>query len=104
MLNLEAPELRWGVAGWGTKITGRLYTEEIFTFRKDAQEYIDKTNAFFSSEGRPTSDDDMFPVLLSISTSICSDEETRAYDTEQVEWLERHGQAAKRRREQADNT
>ena len=104
MLSIKEPEFRWGVASWATDVTGRLYTEDFFTFRKDAEAYIEKTKAFFASEGKTTADDDMFPVLLKVVTSICADEETVAYANEQAEWLEEHGQAAKRRRaEQTHN-
>lgn len=104
MLSIKEPEFRWGVASWATDVTGRLYTEDFFTFRKDAEAYIEKTKAFFASEGKTTADDDMFPVLLKVVTSICTDEETIDYANEQSAWLEEHGQAAKRRRaEQTHN-
>ena len=100
MLSIQEPELRWGIAGWQTKLTGRLFTEEFFTFRKEADAFIEKTKALFADEGTPMNADDMFPVLLKVSTAICSDDEMSAYDAEQAAWLEQHGQAAKRRREQ----
>lgn len=99
MLSIKEPEFRWGIASWATDLTGRLYTEDSFTFKKEAETYIENTKAFLSSEGKPTSDDDMFPVLLKISASICSVDEMNAYAQEQTDWLEKHGQAAKRRRE-----
>ena len=98
MLSVQEPEFRWGVAGWQTQITGRLFTDEVFTFRKGAEDFIGKAKALFASENRPIADDEMFPVLLKVSTSICSEEETMSYDREQKDWLEKHGQAAKRRR------
>jgi len=100
MLSLQEPEFRWGVACWQTKITGRLFTEEFFTFKKGAEEYISKTKEHFAAENNPMAADDMFPVLLKVSTAICSDEDTSAYDAEQTVWLEQHGQVAKRRRAQ----
>lgn len=98
MLSIKEPYLRWGISGWQTAITGRLFTEELFTFKAGADTYIDKAKAFFASEGRPMADDEMFPVLIKFSASICSDEETNSYANKQAEWLEEHGQAAKRRR------
>ena len=99
MLSIQEPEFQWGIAGWQTKLTGRLFTEEMFTFKKEAEAYIEKMKDCSADEGAPMKDGDMYPVLLKVSISICSEEETNAYDAEQSAWLEQHGQAAKRRRE-----
>lgn len=97
MFSVKEPELRWGIASWGTAITGYLFTPDLFVFKKHAEERIAEFMAVYEEQGKPEKEGYMFPVLLKISSSICSDDETKIYHDQQSAWLEKKGQAAIRK-------
>jgi hypothetical protein len=97
MLKLNDPQQYWGIAHWGTEVTGALFTDELFVFKKDAQAYIERLNAA-RAESNETPLDEGYarPVLLNVTATICSDEATELYDQQQVHWLARKSQSSLR--------
>lgn len=102
MLELNTPQKQWAIAHSATDLTGRLWDDRFFTFRSHAEYEIEKIRQHFQEDGRPLQEDELCPVLIVVTATICPPDEAAAYDAEQTAWLEEHGQAAqRRRREQA---
>lgn len=97
MLKLNEPQQYWGIAHWGTEITGALFTDELFVFKKDAEAYIERLNAARAeSNEAPLKENYAKPVLLNVTVAVCSDEVAELYDSQQVHWLARKSQSVLR--------
>lgn len=99
MLELNNPDKQWAIAHDATNLTGRLWSEQLFTFRSHAEQEIERVQKLCAEDGTPMRDGQLKPVLVNVTVTLCSEAETAAYDAEQTAWLNEHSQAAKRRRQ-----
>ena len=79
MLMIEKPNRAWGIAYRESTITGSLFTSEVFTFRYQANQYIERAGKTVAAHG-------LYPVLVDIVVTIASAEDAEAYHTEQEVW------------------
>lgn len=80
-------EKHWVIGHHSIQLTGRAFDGELHTFAKGAQHQIDGLLDIDPNIERL----ELRPVLVEVSVRLCSEEETRAYQAHQEQWLaERH--------------
>jgi hypothetical protein len=85
MMELAKVQKYWGIQSSSTVITGRLFTDDLFTFKHQALEYVRKVHESSDLE-RP--EDYVTPVLLNVMVHVASREDTEAYEKDQRKWLD----------------
>ena len=84
MLKVDGtPEKHWVIGHHAIALTGRAFHDELFTFAKGAQLAIDKFLEIDPNIKRL----ELRPLLVEITVRTCSEEESKAYQLHQEQWL-----------------
>ena len=95
-MQINEPQKYWGVAHWGTGQTGMLFTDELFTFKKGAEAFIQRLHdARSEANSTPLDVDYARPVLLNVTVTICTDQEAVEHHEQQIHWLENDSPSAR---------
>lgn len=92
MLELNTPQKQWAIAHDATNFTGMLWSDQLFTFRSHAEQEIERVRKLSDEEGTPMRDEQLHPVLVHVTVSLCPTDEAAAYAAEQEAWLRERGQ------------
>ena len=83
MLMIDNKNRAWGIAHESTSITGALFCDKLFTFKHQAEAYIDEANDCLDRQGGIG----LRPVLVETVATLCSDAAAASYHADQSEWL-----------------
>lgn len=86
MTEINKPVLMWGISRDSVSMTDRLFDDQLFVFKRDALAQIETYGQLWRDEGQQIRP--LFPVLVSVTTTLCGADQAAKHDAEQTAWLE----------------